>query len=95
MLFRSVLAPTVLGGIFWKRSSSIAALCSIVCGEGMMVYMTFINKMAPLGFSAGFWGLLTALIIFIMLSLFIPQKQHIAKVITSIDDFFAEKTENS
>lgn len=91
----AALAPTVLGGIFWKRSSSIAALCSIVCGEGMMVYMTFINKMAPLGFSAGFWGLLTALIIFIMLSLFIPQKQHIAKVITSIDDFFAEKTENS
>jgi SSS family solute:Na+ symporter len=37
----SVLAPTVIGGLYWKRANKYGALTSILIGEGMVVAYYF------------------------------------------------------
>jgi hypothetical protein len=37
----AVLAPTVIGGLYWKRANRYAAAASIVAGEGMVLAFYF------------------------------------------------------
>lgn len=85
----ATLVPTVLGGVYWKRSTRAGALCSILCGEGAMLYLTYVAKSSPLGLSSGLWGMITALGVFVLVSLLTRPHQHTAGVIQSVEDFFS------
>lgn len=43
----AVLAPTVIGGLYWKRSNRYAAAASIVAGEGLVLAFYFNVLSAP------------------------------------------------
>ena len=83
------LVPTIVGGLYWKRSTKAAAISSIVAGEAIMVLFTFILKVSPLGFGAGLWSMFVSLVIFVTVSLFTKPSEHISEVIDSINEYFA------
>lgn len=84
----AVLAPAVLGGIYWKKSSKQGAILSIVIGEIVLVVTTFIYK-SPLGFMPGFWGLIVALLIFVVVSLNTSPSEKIKENVNEMNEFFA------
>ena len=86
----AALAPAMLGGIFWKKSTKEAAISSILIGEIVMVVTTFIVK-SPLGIMGGLWGMLTALVLFIVVSLCTKPQQTTVDIVTSVNEFFADK----
>jgi len=86
-----VLVPTVVGGMYWKRANKTGAIIATVVGETMMVVMTFILKVSPLGFSAGLWSMATATVIFIVVCLATKPQPYLGQVVDSINEFFAEK----
>ena len=86
-----VLVPTIIGGMYWKRANKIGAIAATVVGETMMVVMTFILKVSPLGFSAGLWSMATATVIFIVVCLVTKPQPYLGQVVDSINEFFAEK----
>jgi Na+/proline symporter len=67
----SVLAPAVLGGLYWKRASKSGAFASIVAGEGMVIAYYFGLIRTP-----GVFPVIPVLAVtggvFIVLSLLIP-----------------------
>lgn len=85
------LAPAVVGGLYWKKSTKEAAISSIVIGEAIMITLTFILKKSPLGFSAGLWAMAVALVVFVVVSLCTKPSKHTGEVIDSINDFFGQK----
>lgn len=84
----AALAPAMLGGIYWKRSTPKAALGSILTGEAVMLVTTFVFP-NPLGIMAGLWGMAAALVVFIAVSLNTKPTETTVKVIDSINRFFA------
>ncbi|NCB30171.1 MAG: sodium:solute symporter family protein [Clostridia bacterium] len=84
----AALAPAMLGGIYWKKSTPKAALSSILIGEAVMLFTTFIVK-NPLGLMAGLWGLLAALVVFVAVSLCTKPVGTTVEIIDSINNFFA------
>lgn len=83
----AALAPAMLGGVYWKKSTPQAAMSSIVIGEAVMLFTTFIVK-NPLGVMAGVWGLIVAFIIFVIVSLRTKPEQRTIEIINSINEFF-------
>ncbi len=86
----AALAPTVIGGVYWKKATKQGALASIVIGEGVMVVLTYITKTSPLGLSGGLWGMLVAFVVFLVVSS-VTQKEihpHTVEVIDEINGFF-------
>lgn len=84
----AALAPAMLGGVFWKKSTPQAAISSIIIGELVMILTTFIFK-SPLGIMGGLWGLIAAFIVFIVVSKFTKPVQTTVEIIDSINSFFA------
>ncbi|WP_052447565.1 sodium:solute symporter family protein [Clostridium polynesiense] len=89
----AALAPAMIGGIYWKRSSTQGAIWSIIIGEGIMLLTTFVFK-NPLGIMAGLWGLIAALIVFVTVSLFTKPKDKTIEIIDSINNFFCTDSSN-
>ncbi|MCI2057882.1 MAG: sodium:solute symporter family protein [Oscillibacter sp.] len=83
------LVPSIIGALYWKRSSKAAAISSVLIGEAVMVLFTFILKIAPLGFSAGLWSMAIAAAVFLAVSLCTQPCKHTGEVIDSINEFFA------
>lgn len=83
----AVLAPAVLGGIFWKKSNDKAAIASILVGELVLVITTFFIK-SPLGFMPGFWALVTALIVFVGITLGKDDNPYIEPIISEMNEYF-------
>lgn len=83
----AALAPTVIGALFWKKSSKKAALFSIITGEAIMLLFTFFIS-PPFGFMAGFWGLVVATILFITISILDSERSKAVEIVTELDDFF-------
>lgn len=83
----AALAPAMLGGVFWKKSTPAAAMSSILAGEGVMLFTTFIVK-NPLGIMAGLWGLIVAFIVFVTVSLCTKAEPTTIEVVDSINRFF-------
>lgn len=81
------LAPAMLSGVYWKRSTPKAAVSSILIGEGVMLFTTFIVK-RPLGIMSGLWGLIAALAVFIAVSLCTRPEHKTIEIIDSINEFF-------
>jgi len=68
------IAPAMIGGLFWKKGTAAAAICSMLSGVVVLIlYQWFFSS--PLGFHASFWGLVTGTIIYIVLSLKNPISQ--------------------
>lgn len=86
----AVLVPAVIGGLYWKKATREGAIASIVIGEIAMISMTFIFKIAPLGFSGALWSMLVSLVIFVSVSIVTKPQSHTSEVVASINDFFAE-----
>ena len=84
----AALAPAMLGGIYWKKATPAGALSSILIGEAVMLFTTFITP-NPLGLMAGLWGLIAALIVFIAVSLSTKPASTTVEVIDSLNHFFA------
>ncbi|MCK5570219.1 MAG: sodium:solute symporter family protein [Spirochaetes bacterium] len=66
----SVLAPTVIGGLYWKKANRYGAALSIIVGEGMVLgyYFKLINipgilPVVPILIVTGFVFILTSLVI--------------------------------
>ena len=57
-------------------------------GETMMVLMTFVFKVSPLGFSAGLWSMATALVVYVAVCLATKPQEHVGEVVDSINTFF-------
>ncbi|MGI6182363.1 MAG: sodium:solute symporter family protein, partial [Agathobaculum sp.] len=83
-----VLVPTIIGGMYWKRATKQGAIAATVIGEVMMVVMTFVLKVSPLGFSAGLWSMVASIVIYIVVCLATAPKPHVAEVVDSINEFF-------
>ncbi|GFI61219.1 hypothetical protein IMSAG049_00376 [Clostridiales bacterium] len=84
----AALAPAMIGGVYWKKGTKQAAVSSILIGEAVMLLTTFVVK-SPLGFMAGFWGLVVALIVYIAVSLATRPEEKTGEIIDEINDFFA------
>ncbi len=85
-----VLVPTIIGGMYWKRANKYGAVAATVIGEALMVYGTFIHKMAPGGFSIGFVSMVLATVIYIVVCLATKPEKHVGEVVDSINEFFAK-----
>ena len=85
-----VLVPTVIGGLYWKKATKQGAIISALVGEVMMITMTFILKVSPLGFSAGLWSMATSLVLYIVICNLTTAHKHTGEVIDSINKFFKE-----
>ena len=85
----AALAPAMLGGVYWKRSTPSAAVASILVGEAVMLTTTFLIK-SPGGISGGLWGMVAALIIFVAVSLATKPVAKTVEVIDSINGFFGK-----
>lgn len=83
------LVPTVIGGLYWKRSTKAAAISSIIAGEAIMVLFTFILKVSPLGLGAGLWSMFVSLVVFVTVSLLTKPSEHVSEVVDSINKYFA------
>lgn len=86
----AALAPAMLGGVFWKKSTKEAALSSILIGETIMVITTFFIK-SPLGIMGGLWGLIAAFIIFVVVSSCTKAQKNTVEIVTSVSEFFADR----
>ena len=89
----AALCPTVIGGIYWKRSTKQGAVASILLGEGTMLVLTYITKSSPLGLSAGLWGLIVAVVVFLVVCPLTKPEKHTGEIIDSINEFFANDKE--
>lgn len=85
------LAPSVIGGIYWKRATKEGALSSIIIGETVMILTTFVFK-SPLGLMPGVWGLIVALIVYIIVSILTKPADRTIEIIDEINDFFDVNT---
>ena len=86
----AALAPAMLGGVFWKKSTKEAALSSILIGETIMVITTFFIK-SPLGIMGGLWGLIAAFIIFVVVSSCTKAQKNTVEIVTSVSEFFSDR----
>ena len=85
-----VLVPTIIGGMYWKRATKAGAIASTIVGEALMVYFTFIHKMSPFGFSAGFCAMVVALVVYIVVCLATKPQKHVGEVVDSINECLAK-----
>lgn len=88
----AALAPAMLGGIYWKKATPQGALSSILIGEAVMLFTTFIVP-NPLGLMAGLWGLIAALIVFAAVSLATRPVKTTIDVVDSLNHFFCGRIE--
>lgn len=82
-----MLAPTVLGGIYWKKSTKQGAFWSIILGELTIVLDTFVLNL-PGGIDPGLWGLIVSTITFVIISLFTESVETTRKNIEELNAFF-------
>ena len=68
----------------------LSLVVGTVIGEALMVYGTFIHKMAPFGFSIGFVSMVLATVIYIVVCLATKPQKHVGEVVDSINEFFAK-----
>ncbi len=69
------VAPTYIG-IFWKKSSSVAAISSILLG-GFITLFFYFFKIFPFGIWPGVWSAIVSTLTFIIVSLLFPGEKSI------------------
>lgn len=83
----AALAPTMIGGLYWKKATKEGAIWSIIAGELALVLTTFVIK-SPFGIMSGLWGLIVSFIVFVIICSFTTPHARTAEIIDSINDFF-------
>ena len=83
------LVPSIISALYWKKATPAAAVSSTVVGEIIVILFTYILKISPLGFSAGFWSMMISALIFIAVSLCTKPVEHTGEVIDAINEFYA------
>lgn len=82
----SGLFVPVLGALFWRKGTARGAFYAMIAGGSTTVLLVLMNKPLPLGLDANLFGIIAALLTFILVSLYFPgvmikdplikQKQH-------------------
>ncbi len=82
-----VMAPTIIGSFFWKRSTTEGALLSMVIG-GVITASLYIAGEAyyPLGWWPSFWGLLITVAIFVTVSLITEPPEGTEKFLNEVEE---------
>lgn len=82
-----VMAPTIIGSFFWKRSTTEGALSSMVIG-GVITSSLYLAGEAyyPLGWWPSFWGLLITVAIFISVSLLTEPPGGTEKFLNEVEE---------
>jgi SSS family solute:Na+ symporter len=63
-----VTVPAIVGAFFWRRGTAAGVLSSVAAG-GLLVAFLEISQMRPLGQASGVWGLLSATVLYVGVSL--------------------------
>ncbi|MFW6096015.1 MAG: sodium:solute symporter family protein [Bacteroidota bacterium] len=66
----------ILGALFWKKSSSVAAFWSMLFGGGITLSLTVIEAELPYSLDPNIFGISASLIFFIGLSYLFPKPKH-------------------
>jgi len=57
------ILPSLIGTLYWKSASKMAAICGLVTGVTMVVLTQYVPAIkTPLGLSRGFWGVVANLL---------------------------------
>lgn len=82
-----VMAPTIIGAFFWKRSTAKGAIVSMSIG-GVFTASLYIAGQVyyPFGWWPSFWGLLVTVILFIIVSLLTEPPEDTEEFLEEIDD---------
>ena len=72
----SGLFVPVLGALFWKKSSTIAAFWAMLFGGTTTLLITWSAVNLPFGLDANIGGILTSAVVFILLSYMFPSDQQ-------------------
>ncbi len=82
-----VMAPTIIGSFFWKRSTTEGALSSMAIG-GVITASLYIAGEAyyPLGWWPSFWGLLITVVIFVGVSLITEPPEGTEKFLNEVEE---------
>ena len=68
----AVLFPTVIAVLYWEKVHEWACIGSIIIGELVVFLITF-EVIPSFGILSGIWGVITAGILIIMISLFLKK----------------------
>ena len=81
-----VMAPTIIGSFFWKRSTTEGALSSMVIG-GVITPSLYLagESYYPLGWWPSFWGLLITVVIFVTVSLITEPPEGTEKFLNEVE----------
>ncbi|UOQ47026.1 sodium:solute symporter family protein [Gracilibacillus caseinilyticus] len=63
-----VVVPAIIGSFFWKRGTAPGAISSVVLSSLLVIWIESTDGLL-LGLKSGIWGLLTATLLFIVVSL--------------------------
>lgn len=85
----AVLCPAVIGGLYWKKATKYGALASIIGGQIVNLILLF-SGIRPLGFTAGLWGMATALVLYVIVCNATSSKveKRTGQIIDSINEYF-------
>src|SRR6056297_2039183 len=68
----------ILGALFWKRSSPVAAFWSMLIGGGTTLYLTIAQFKLPYGLDPNIFGITAGLILFVGLTFLFPRRKGVS-----------------
>ena len=83
----AILAPTILGALFWNKANDRAAIASIVIGELLLLVFTFVVP-SPFGFMPAFWGMIIASLIYFILCIGYEGESGFAVELQEMKEYF-------
>lgn len=87
--FLSILFPTIILSILWRRGNTSAAFASIIAGWsvcGAMQIWPSVMAMAG-GWGAGFCGAVTSTLIYIIIAFLTPVEERVSKLFDEVDAY--------
>ncbi len=70
----------ILGALFWRRSSPVAAFWSMLIGGGTTLYLTVAGWKLPYGLDPNIFGIGAGLLLFISLTFIFPRKANVSSM---------------
>ncbi len=71
----SGLVVPVLGGLYWRRSSSVGAFWAMLVGGGTTLVLTLMKTKLPYELDPNIFGIAASLVVFVALSLAFPSRK--------------------
>lgn len=73
----SGLLVPVIGALYWKKSSSKGAIGAMITGGGTTITLTILGSELPFGLDPNIFGITAALVVFIVLSIGLPDAKNL------------------